>query len=110
MFSLVSLLDDKLSQFETQHLTNIVWSFANIRIRNLHVLDVIAERAVGSISKYSHIDCSITAWAFASLGFFDKPLLDAISQHTLTMLGMFDSQNLSNLVWAFAVFGICDTP
>lgn len=95
-----------MNEYDSQHLTNILWSCATMGFRNRKIFDSIAWQALKKINEYSHVDCSITAWAFATMGVLNPQLMEALAQHALSIIDLFDPQNLSNLAWAFATFGI----
>ena len=71
-----------LSTFHSQTVSNVAWAYATLGIRNIELMDALAERAMEPrvLSKFKSQEVANTVWAFAKIAVFKPTLLEALSE------------------------------
>jgi hypothetical protein len=99
----------KLHHFNSQGLSNMLWSYAKLESSNLVLFKAAGDSIVGMIdlSKFWPQEISNILWAYARVGKSHPQLSGKFANHIVTMkdLGQFKPQDLSNIVWSYATAG-----
>jgi len=95
----------KADQFTPNIMSNLVWGFACLGIRNDSLMSVIAAEVVNKITSFDHRELSNTAWAFAKCGLWNQQLACCLVAECKEKIQTFTPQSLSNVSWAMAQWG-----
>eukprot|EP00741_Cyanophora_paradoxa_P025639 tig00000385_g24743.t1 len=111
-FTLVAgeLVARRLSDFSPQAISNIVWAFAKVGVRDEAMLSSVAAEAARRLSDFGEQNISNVAWGFAKLQFAPPRLFGRISEEARRRVGQLTGQGLANVAWAFATVKFLDAP
>ncbi|KAL7530600.1 hypothetical protein ACHAXR_004948 [Thalassiosira sp. AJA248-18] len=92
--------------FEPQHLSNIVWAYANVKATNPSLFKKVGDHivALDNLGTFVPQDLSNIAWAYATTDESHPKLFKKVSDHIVSLetLESFWPQALSNIMWAYA--------
>lgn len=100
----------------TQHVADMVWSFAQISVHKAPLVQAIAEElADASFDDLPAHDLSNTVWALATLAVTEAHVIGAIAAEAETNLtaqhvAQFSPSDLANTAWAFAALSFSAAP
>ena len=57
----------RVSEFNTQGLTNMAWAFATVHLSDKKLFAVLAREAERLLSEFTSLGLANTAWAFATV-------------------------------------------
>eukprot|EP00927_Polykrikos_kofoidii_P028100 TRINITY_DN24592_c0_g2_i2.p1 TRINITY_DN24592_c0_g2~~TRINITY_DN24592_c0_g2_i2.p1 ORF type:complete len:297 (-),score=55.72 TRINITY_DN24592_c0_g2_i2:20-886(-) len=92
-------------EFTPQGLSNILWSFVELRNWDARVFDSVGAASAVAASKFNAQDFSNTLWAFSMYPRHSsehKPMLRSFAVAAASIAPRLKPQDLSNIVWAFA--------
>ena len=97
---------DNLDEFLPQHLSNISWANANVKVPNSQLFEKVADHivALNNLHNFKPQELSNTLWAYATLDEQHPNLFKKVAGHIVRLenLDKFISQDMSNMLWAFA--------
>lgn len=103
--SLAAMFAEDFAGATTQHLSNMVWSFA--RLRSHHpALDGLAAEAASRMNQFTAQETANTSWAFATLRVQHHSLMAAVASRCIKAPKDFDSQNVANILWSCGTLAI----
>jgi hypothetical protein len=96
----------KLQHFNSQDLSNMLWSYAKLESSNSVIFKAAGDSIVGmkDLSSFLPQHFSNILWSFATAGESHPKLFSKFGYHIIAMkdLSGFKPQELSNLLWAYA--------
>jgi hypothetical protein len=96
----------KLQHFNSQDLSNMLWSYAKLGSSNLVLFKSAGDLIVGKndLIEFKPQELSNIVWSYSTAGEAHKRLFSKVADHIVTMkdLKHFNSQDLSNMLWAYA--------
>ena len=99
----------KLKHFNSQNLSNMLWSYAKIKSSNSVLFKAVGDSIVGmnDVGEFKPQELSIIIWAYATAGESHPKLFSKLGDHIASLddLGEFKPQELSNIIWAYATAG-----
>jgi len=99
----------KLHHFNSQDLSNMLWSYAKLESSNLLLFKAAGDSIVdmNDVGEFNPQDLSNIIWAYATAGESHPKLFNKFGNHIVAMkdLGQFLPQHLSNIAWAYATAG-----
>lgn len=95
----------RVDRFSPNDMSNIIWGFASLSVRNEALMSVIAAEVVNKIAQFDQRQLSNTAWAFAKCGLWNQTLVDHIANECMRKIATFTAQALSHISWAMAQWG-----
>jgi len=95
----------RVENFTPHDMSNIVWGFASLGVRNESLMSVIAAEVVNKITGFDQRQLANTAWAFAKCGLWNEQLVNSIANECFEKIGSFTAQSLSHISWAMAQWG-----
>ena len=102
----------KLKHFNSQDLSNMLWSYAKLESSNLLLFKAAGDSIVdmNDLSEFKPQELSNIIWAYATAGESHPQLYRKFADHIVAMkdLQHFKPQELSNFLWAYATVGIID--
>lgn len=102
----------KIASFNSQDLSNILWSFAAAIEKGISATkydDLFKVFANEIIHKIKYLNCqsiSSIIWSFAVLNMRNEKMFDALTKEIMVKIKDFDPQGLSNIIWGFATLNI----
>jgi hypothetical protein len=99
----------KLHQFNSQDLSNMLWSYAKLESSNSVLFKTAGDSIVdmNDLSEFWPQALSNIIWSFATAGKSHPKLFSKFGDHIVAMddLSGFKPQGLSNIIWAYAAAG-----
>jgi hypothetical protein len=95
-------------RFDFRCLAMTIWSFATVRITDVHLLRSVATRMTSLAHEASCQELGNAVWAFGTLGQKCDELSNALAERGLELYDEFPlnrPQELSNMIWGFAANG-----
>jgi len=100
---------DNLDEFLPQHLSNILWAYANVKVSNSQLFKKVGDHIVtmNNLDEFWPQALSNTLWAYATLDEQHTKLFEKVGDHIVRLdnLNDFWPQALKDLVWAYATAG-----
>lgn len=107
---LLLLLRAKTKYLSARAMSDAVWGLAKLGVRNEHMFERLAVRALELMTDMDPQGLALTAWGFATIGKRDEALMQALAQEARRKLHDFGPQNIANLIWATATLGFRHDP
>jgi len=103
---IIALIESKVEEFEARHISNIMWSFAKLKLRlEPDLWEALCGKAERSAGSFNPQDFANTLWSFATLGVSPSPsLLASLSNAAERSAGSFKAQEVANTLWSFETF------
>jgi hypothetical protein len=99
----------KLHHFNSQDLSNMLWSYAKLESSNSLLFTAVGDSIMGmnDLSEFWPQALSNIIWSYATAGEAHPRLYRKFADHIVAMkdLGQFLPQHLSNIVWSYATSG-----
>jgi hypothetical protein len=99
----------KFHHFNSQDLSNMLWSYAKLGTSNSVLFKAAGDLIVdmNDLSGFNSQDISNIVWSYATAGESHPKLFSKLGYHIVAMwdLSGFKPQGLSNIIWAFATAG-----
>jgi len=100
---------DNLDEFLPQHLSNILWAYANVKVSNSQLFKKVGDHIVtmNNLDEFWPQALSNTLWAYATAEETHPKLFEKVGDHIVRLdnLNDFWPQALKDLVWAYATAG-----
>eukprot|EP00933_Yihiella_yeosuensis_P015082 TRINITY_DN13276_c0_g1_i1.p1 TRINITY_DN13276_c0_g1~~TRINITY_DN13276_c0_g1_i1.p1 ORF type:complete len:372 (-),score=66.31 TRINITY_DN13276_c0_g1_i1:950-2065(-) len=93
----------RVSEFEAQGLSNIIWGYAYSGLPTKKVIETVLAGFANTVCDCDPQALSNVSWSMAKMVISNGPLLFNISKAAASKVEAFDPQGLANLAWAFAV-------
>lgn len=95
---IVEMLPHLLQEAKPRAVTDTVWSFAVLRIKDVEFMQTVVKP-----DQFAPRDLATTAWAFATLKCVNPALHAAISSRARRILPQFTAIDLASFAWSLAV-------
>jgi len=107
---LLSLVEAKLTTFNSQGLANGMWALATVRVNTEDHASLLAALTAEIEQRLARSDfapqaLANTAWACATLRYRPVHMLQLVEQEAAGLIKQFNPQDLANIVWAYATLG-----
>ena len=95
------------SRFEPRHVSNLIWSFAFLRIENTALVRAVAIEVRRSAHRYNSKDLTTALWAFAEMGVKRRKMLVSIEAAALACLQKkdFNAQSMLKFIGSYERIG-----
>jgi hypothetical protein len=98
---------DKIGNFEPQGISNMLWTYATLKVSNPQLFQVVGDSIVGSdsfLNDFNSQNIANTVWAYATLDERYPALFKKMGDHIVDLndLSLFNPQELANILWAYA--------
>jgi len=99
-----------IKHFGVQRLSNTVWAFSKLDVRNEPLMSAISASALRRMSSWHVQELVNTAWAVSKISFQNCPFRNAICSVASQRSPEYVPRDLSNTAWAFATCCIINEP
>ena len=96
----------KLKQFNSQDVSNMVWSFAKAGVSHPRLFQQVGH--LDNLRGFTSQGLSNTVWAYARTSISHPTLFERVASEVIIRQPDFNSQEVANLLWAFACTGQLD--
>jgi hypothetical protein len=102
---------DKIGNFEPQGISNMLWTYATLKVSNPQLFQAVGDSIVGSdniLSSFNPQNIANILWSYATLDVQHPALFKKMGDHIVDLneLSSFNSQELANTVWAYATLDV----
>ena len=98
----VPLIISKVKTFKAQDISNILWAFAKLGIKQEEIFNVFVPQIIAKVKTFKAQEIANILWAFAKLGIKCEEIFNVFVPQIILKAITFNSQNISNILWAFA--------